>query len=49
MRLYLYWNTGQYKIGAINITPSFTPGLYFEGDGKDLRSHIEFKSEVQFH
>jgi len=37
----------QYKLGAINITPSFTPGLYFEGDGKDLGHILEFKSEVQ--
>ena len=37
----------QYKIGALNITPSFTPGLYHEGDGKDLGHLIEFKSEVQ--
>jgi len=38
----------QYKIGALNITPSFTPGLYHEGDGKDLGHMLEFKSEVQF-
>ena len=38
----------QYKIGNINLTPSFTPGLYSEGDGKDLGHVIEFKSEVQF-
>ena len=37
----------QYKIGALNITPSFTPGLYHEGDGKDLGHMLEFKSEVQ--
>ena len=37
----------QYKIGALNITPSFTPGLYHEGDGKDLGHLIEFKSELQ--
>ena len=37
----------QYQIGAINITPSFTPGLYHEGDGKDLGHMLEFKSEVQ--
>ena len=37
----------QYKLGVINITPSFTPGLYFEGDGKDLGHILEFKSEVQ--
>ena len=38
----------QYKLGALNFTPSFTPGLYFEGDGKDLGHIIEFKSELQF-
>ena len=37
----------QYKIGVLNITPSFTPGLYYEGDGKDLGHLLEFKSEVQ--
>ena len=37
----------QYKIGALNIIPSFTPGLYGEGDGKDLGHMIEFKSELQ--
>ena len=46
-----YFYTGvqaQYKLGALNFTPSFTPGLYFEGDGKDLGHIIEFKSELQF-
>ena len=38
----------QYKIGGLNFTPSFTPGLYHEGDGKDLGHPIEFKSELQF-
>ena len=37
----------QYKIGALNITPSFMPGLYYQGDGKDLGHVLEFKSEVQ--
>ena len=37
----------QYKIGALNVTPSFTPGLYHEGDGKDLGHMLEFKSEIQ--
>ena len=37
----------QYKLGNINLTPSFTPGLYHEGDGKDLGHIVEFKSEVQ--
>jgi hypothetical protein len=45
---YLYSGVqAQYKIGALNLTPSFTPGLYYEGDGKDLGHLIEFKSEVQ--
>tara|TARA_Y100001970_G_scaffold120547_1_gene149406 strand:- start:3831 stop:4343 length:513 start_codon:yes stop_codon:yes gene_type:complete len=37
----------QYKIGKLNIIPSFTPGLYGEGNGKDLGHIVEFKSEVQ--
>ena len=37
----------QYKAGILNITPSFTPGLYGEGDGKDLGHVLEFKSELQ--
>jgi hypothetical protein len=45
---YIYTGVqAQYKIGALNITPSFTPGLYHEGDGKDLGHMLEFKSEVQ--
>ena len=45
-----YFYTGvqaQYKIGKINFVPSFTPGIYPEGDGKDLGHPIEFKSELQ--
>ena len=46
---YIYTGVqAQYKIGNINLTPSFTPGLYNEGDGKDLGHVVEFKSEVQF-
>ena len=46
---YIYTGVqAQYKIGALNFTPSFTPGLYHEGDGKDLGHPIEFKSELQF-
>jgi len=37
----------QYSVGSLNIIPSFTPGLYNQGDGKDLGHAIEFKSEVQ--
>ena len=45
-----YFYTGvqaEYKLGNINLTPSFTPGLYHEGDGKDLGHIVEFKSEIQ--
>ena len=45
-----YFYTGvqaMYKVGNINITPSFTPGIYNQGDGKDLGHALEFKSEVQ--
>ncbi len=34
--------------GGLIFTPSFAPGLYHEGDGKDLGHILEFKSEVQF-
>ncbi|MDA9647181.1 acyloxyacyl hydrolase [Candidatus Pelagibacter sp.] len=45
---YIYTGVqAQYNIGILNITPSFTPGLYYEGDGKDLGHLLEFKSEVQ--
>ena len=39
------WNI---DLGALKFTPSFAPGLYHEGDGKDLGHVLEFKSEVQF-
>ena len=45
-----YFYTGvqaEYDLGKLNITPSFTPGLYSEGNGKDLGHALEFKSEVQ--
>jgi hypothetical protein len=39
------WN---YDMGSKMIfTPSFTPGLYYEGDGKDLGHVVEFKTEIQ--
>jgi len=45
---YIYTGVqAQYKMGSINFTPSFTPGLYHEGDGKDLGHLVEFKSELQ--
>ena len=45
---YLYTGIqAEYKIGKLNLIPSFTPGLYHEGDGKDLGHLVEFKSELQ--
>ena len=45
---YLYTGVqAQYSLGPLNIIPSFTPGLYSQGDGKDLGHLLEFKSEVQ--
>ena len=45
---YLYTGIqAEYDIGKFNITPSFTPGLYNQGDGKDLGHLVEFKSELQ--
>ena len=45
---YIYTGVqAQYSIGALNIIPSFTPGFYNQGDGKDLGHAIEFKSELQ--
>ena len=38
------WNV---DMGGLTLTPSFAPGLYHEGDGKDLGHVLEFKSEVQ--
>ena len=45
-----YFYTGvqaNYTIGTLNFSPSFTPGYYNQGDGKDLGHAIEFKSEIQ--
>ena len=45
---YLYTGVqADYSIGKMNFTPSFTPGLYGQGDGKDLGHVLEFKSELQ--
>ena len=37
----------EYDFGFLTITPSFAPGYYNYGDGKDLGYPLEFKSEVQ--
>ena len=47
----VYFYTGveaQYGIGPLKILPSFTPGYYEKGSGKDLGSALEFKSEIKF-
>ena len=47
--VYLYTGVeGQYGIGPLKILPSFAPGYYEKGDGKDLGSVLEFKSEIKF-
>ncbi len=46
--VYLYSGIeGQYGIGPLKILPSFSPGYYEKGDGKDLGSVLEFKSEIK--
>ena len=45
-----YFYTGaqaEYELGLFTLTPSFAPGYYNSGNGKDLGSALEFKSEVQ--
>ena len=46
----VYFYTGiqiKYEIGSVNIIPSFAPGYYEKGDGKDLGSALEFKSQLK--
>ena len=46
--IYLYTGVqAEYELGFLTITPSFAPGYYNYGDGKDLGSSLEFKTEVQ--
>ena len=45
--VYLYTGVqADYDIGLLKLTPSFTPGIYNQGNGKDLGHIIEFKSEI---
>ena len=45
---YLYSGVqAEYELGFLTITPSFAPGYYNYGNGKDLGYPLEFKSEVQ--
>ena len=46
--IYLYTGVqAEYDLGFLTITPSFAPGYYSSGNGKDLGHALEFKSEVQ--
>ena len=37
----------QYNIGPLKILPSFTPGYYEQGGGKNMGDVLEFKSEIK--
>tara|TARA_B110000438_G_scaffold265356_1_gene278627 strand:- start:2954 stop:3469 length:516 start_codon:yes stop_codon:yes gene_type:complete len=37
----------EYELGFVKITPSFAPGYYNYGNGKDLGYPLEFKTELQ--
>ena len=39
---------GQYNIGPLKVLPSFAPGYYQKGDGKEMGDVLEFKSEIRF-
>jgi len=46
--IYLYTGVqAQYLIGPLKVLPSFAPGYYDSGNGKDLGSALEFKSEIK--
>ena len=45
---YIYTGVqAEYQFGSLVITPSFAPGYYAEGNGKDLGYPLEFKTEIQ--
>jgi len=45
---YIYTGAqAEYELGFLKITPSFAPGYYNSGGGKDLGYPLEFKTEVQ--
>ena len=45
---YLYTGAqAEYDLGLITVTPSFAPGYYNAGNGKDLGYPLEFKTEIQ--
>ena len=45
---YLYTGVeAQYGLGPLKISPSFAPGYYRQGGGKNLGKALEFKSEIK--
>ena len=45
---YIYTGVqAEYQFGSLAITPSFAPGYYGAGNGKDLGYPLEFKTEIQ--
>ena len=45
---YIYTGVqAEYQLGSLAITPSFAPGYYGAGSGKDLGYPLEFKTEIQ--
>jgi len=45
---YIYTGVqAEYQFGSLAITPSFAPGYYGAGSGKDLGYPLEFKTEIQ--
>ena len=48
--MYIYTGIqAKYKIGNFDFNPSFAPGLYNKGDGKDLHHIIQFKNQLVWH
>ena len=46
--IYLYTGIqAEYEVGPLNIVPSFAPGYYEKGDGKDLGMALEFQSKIK--
>jgi len=44
MASYIYTGVqANYKLGKINFTPSFAPGLYHKGNGKDLHPLLNLR------
>jgi hypothetical protein len=46
----LFAGTGvayQFRVGAWDLTPTFVPGYYRRGDGRDLGYPLEFRSQLE--